>query len=105
MVRLYTSKQRAEVLKSLSIKPVSGTVTGKEAAAILSWRAREEYAVIHRYDPSTLRRHVKQKNITPIKISKKKSTYKVEEVFDLSIAPLRGKGISTPIEEPTEEVA
>lgn len=105
MVRLYTPKQRADILKVLSIKPVRGTVTGREAAAILSWRAKEEYKVIHQYDPSTLRRHVEQKNITPIKISEKKNAYKVEEVFELPIAPKRGKGTSTPIEEPTESVA
>jgi hypothetical protein len=105
MVRLYTQKQRTEVLKSLSIKPVNGMVTGKEAASILSWRAKEEHGVIHTYDPSSLRRHVEQKNITPIPVSPRKNMYKVETVFELPIAPTRGRGANIPVEGLSEEVA
>jgi hypothetical protein len=98
MTRLYTVKQRQEILKTLAIKPnKDGRITGKEAATILTWRAKEEADIEHDYSPSILRRHVEQGNLTAYpgtKITKdgksRKSFYDVEAVFDLSIEPRRG---------------
>ena len=99
MVRLYTPKQRSDALKILSIKPVNGLVDGREAAAILTWRAQEEYEVIHQYEPRALIRHVEQKNIVPVapgtrrNMRATKNLYPVAKVFELPIAPTRGRPI------------
>ncbi len=97
MVHLYTPSKRQEVLRSLHIKPVDGKVSGREAARILSWRAKEEEGIEHQYNPSTLRRHVKQGNLIAYpgtkvtdKGTSRKSLYDVEVVFELQIAPKRG---------------
>lgn len=81
----------------LSIKPKNGKVTGKEAAAILTWRAQEESGVEHEYSPSILRRHTEQGNLTAYPGTKvtadgksRKSLYDVEAVFELEIEPRRG---------------
>jgi len=96
MVHLYTAERKQEVLQFLNIKPIDGKVTGREAARILSWRAREEEGIVHQYNPSTLRRHVKQGNLVPYpgtKITNKgasrKSLYDVDVVFELQIAQKR----------------
>lgn len=99
MVRLYTPKQRSDVLKLLSIKPVNGLVDGREAAAILTWRAQEEYKVTHQYEPRALIRHVEQKNIKPVVSGTRsnnratKNFYPVAKVFELPISPTRGRTI------------
>lgn len=99
MVRLYTPKQRSDVLKILNIKPENGLVDGKEAAAILTWRAKEEYGVVHRYETRALARHVEQKNIVPVapgtrrNMRATKNLYPVAKVFELPIAPTRGRPI------------
>ncbi len=97
MTRLYTVKQQQEILKSLAIKPKHGKITGKEASAILTWRAKEEAGVEHEYKPSILRRHVEKGNLVAhpgTKVTDKgesrKSLYEVEAIFDLSIEPNRG---------------
>lgn len=90
MAHLYTQKQRQDVLKLLSIKPIDGKITGKEAAHILKWRAKQEFGIDREYDDATLRRHVKEGNIHADP-SSRKSRYPVEEVFDLTIYPTRGK--------------
>jgi hypothetical protein len=100
MTHLYTQKQKQEVLKLLSIKPISGKVTGKEAAQILKWRAKEEFGIDREYDDASLRRHVKEGNIHADPNSRK-SRYPVEEVFDLVIYPTRGR----PRKAPEEAVA
>lgn len=96
-MRLYTPKQRQEILISLAIKPKNGKVTGKEAAEILTWRAKEEMGVDHEYSPSILRRHVENGNLVAYPATKltdkgisRKSLYDVEAVFELSIEPRRG---------------
>lgn len=97
MACLYETKQREEILRSLRIKPIKGKVTGEEAARILSWRAREEQGVEHKYTSSILRRHVEQGNLEAYpgtrltdKGKSRKNLYDVEAVFELSIAPRRG---------------
>lgn len=104
MAHLYTPKQRQEVLKLLSIKPINGKVTGREAAQILQWRAKEEFGVDREYDNASLRRHVKEGNIHADPNSRK-SRYPVEEVFDLTIFPARGRARKEVSEGPIESVA
>lgn len=97
MTRLYTLKQQQEILKALAIKSKDGKVTGKEAAEILTWRAKEEAGVEHQYAPSILRRHVESGNLVAYPGTKvtadgksRKSLYDVVAIFDLSIEPNRG---------------
>ena len=98
MTRLYTAKRQQEILKLLAIKTnKDGRLTGKEAAAVLTWRAKEEVGVEHDYSPSILRRHVEQGNLVAYpgtKVTKdgksRKSFYDVEAVFGLPIEPRRG---------------
>jgi hypothetical protein len=105
-------KRQQEILKSLAIKPKNGKITGKEAAEILTWRAKEEAGVEHQYKPSILRRHVESGNLVAhpgTKVTDKgesrKSLYEVEAIFDLSIEPNRGLKRIQKNEEVTEEVA
>lgn len=114
MTRLYTVKQRQEILKSLAIKPnKDGKITGKEAAAILTWRAREEANVEHKYSTSILRRHVEKGNLvaypgTKLTVKKgesRKSLYEVGDIFELSIEPNRGLKLMQKNEATDENVA
>ena len=88
---LYTSKELQDILRGLRIKPIHGMVTTKEAASILTWRAEHEQEIQHDYPESAVRRHVELGNL---KITKKKNKvanlYKVEDVFELPLAPKRG---------------
>jgi hypothetical protein len=101
MARTYTTAQRREILRQLGIKPEHGTVTGKEAARILTWRAKEEEGVEHVYDPGSLRRHAQEGNITADTSNPRLSRYPVEKVFELPIAPRRGRAKNPPASEET----
>lgn len=87
MAKLYTPKQRSDVLKSLGIKSIDKKVTGDEAAKILTWRAQQEHNIVHIYNTASIRRHVHDGNIHPGEGHG--SRYPVEQVFDLPIAPMR----------------
>jgi len=91
MAVLYTAKEIQEVLQQLRIKPVGGKVTGREAARILTWRAKAEQGIHHVYPDSAVRRHVERGNL---KIAEQKNArlnlYKVEDIFDLPLVPRRG---------------
>jgi hypothetical protein len=101
MARTYTTQQRRNILRDLGIKPEHGTVTGKEAARILTWRAKEEEDIEHIYDPGSLRRHAQEGNITADTSNPRLSRYPVEKVFELPIAPKRGRARNTPAPEET----
>jgi len=97
MPRLYTPEERKEVLTTLRIRPKGGKLSGKEAALVLTWRAKEEFGVEHEYKPSILRRHVEQGNLKAYPATKltgegksRKNVYDVEAVFALEIEPNRG---------------
>ncbi len=91
MALLYTSKEREDALKALRIKPKDGCVTTKEAAAILTWRAKAEFATEHVYPEAAVRRHVEKGNLKIAgKLGKLVNLYKVEEVFDVALSPNRG---------------
>jgi hypothetical protein len=88
MARLYTRKQMNEVLKELRIKPVEDRVTSQEAAAILSWRAKQEHQTDYTYTDRSVRRHVTLGNLKDIKrVSTRQSLYAIEEVFELPLKP------------------
>lgn len=91
MAVLYSRKQIQDALRELAIRPVNGNVTTREAARILSWRAKHEEGVDHVYPESAVRRHVQQENL---KIAERKNPrfnlYKTEDVFELPLVPKRG---------------
>jgi hypothetical protein len=90
MAKLYTTKHKQEALRSLEIKPIDGKITGREAAKVLGWRAKEEFGIDREYDDATLRRHVQQGNLHADPHNRK-HRYDVDEVFDLTILPTRGR--------------
>ncbi|HYU76903.1 MAG TPA: hypothetical protein VEL31_29900 [Ktedonobacteraceae bacterium] len=93
MAILYTAKQIQDVLRELRIKPADGKVTTREAARILTWRAKAEHHVEHEYPDSAVRRHVQQGNLKIAQqINARFNMYRVEDVFDLQLAPRRGLG-------------
>ncbi len=91
MAVLYTQKKIQEALRELAIKPVNGNVTTKEAARILSWRARYEEGIDHVYPESAVRRHVESENLKIAERRNKRfNLYKAEDVFELPLVPKRG---------------
>lgn len=90
MAVLYTAKQIQEVLRDLRIKPVEGKVTGREAARILTWRAKEEQDIEHVYPDSAVRQHVQRGNLKAYPVNRRFNLYKAEDVFDVALAPRRG---------------
>ena len=99
MAVLYTPKELQEALKELRIKPINGRVTTQEAARILSWRAKAEHGIEHVYNASAVRRHIHAGNLTPEPVSTRFNLYKVEDIFDLPLAPKRGKQHRAEIED------
>lgn len=91
MAVLYTRKQIQDALRELAIRPVDGNVTTKEAARILSWRAKHEEGIEHDYPESAVRRHVQQGNL---RIAEKRNPrfnlFTAEDVFSLPLVPRRG---------------
>ncbi|HEY7415049.1 MAG TPA: hypothetical protein VH593_07640 [Ktedonobacteraceae bacterium] len=92
MAVLYTPKEIQDVLRELRIKPVDGNkVTGKEAARILTWRAKAEQGIEHTYPDSAIRRHVERGNLKIAEqVNPRFNLYKVEDIFDLPLVPRRG---------------
>lgn len=90
MATLYTQKQIHNVLKALRIKPIDGKITTREAARILSWRAKAEQGIEHDYPDSAIRRHVQSGHLKPYPVSTRLNKYQVEDIFDLPLAPKRG---------------
>ena len=103
MAVLYTAKQIQEVLRELRIKPVEGKVTTREAARILTWRAKAEQGIEHNYPDAAVRRHVQQGNLKVAQqINPRFNMYDVVNVFELSLAPRRGLSLR---KDTTREVA
>jgi len=103
MAVLYTPEEIQEVLRQLRIKPFRGMVTTLEAAKILGWRAKEEQGVTRVYNASSVRRHIQLKNLTPVPESTRFNRYKVEDIFDLPLAPNRGPKIRKPADQETPD--
>lgn len=91
MAVLYTPEQIQGVLTKLRIKPVDGMVDTQEAARILTWRAEAEQGVKHTYTVGAVRRHVLKGNLKAVPESTRFNRYRTEDVFDLPLAPNRGK--------------
>lgn len=89
---LYTNKEIQEVLRELRIKPIDGNkVNTREAARILSWRAKAEQQIEHDYPDAAVRRHVQQGNLKIAQqVNPRFNLFKVEDVFELPLAPKRG---------------
>jgi hypothetical protein len=88
---LYTPEEIREALRQLRIKPKNGKVTGKEAARILTWRAKAENGIEHDYPDSAIRRHVERGNLKIAEqVNPRLNMYLVEDVFDLLLVPKRG---------------
>lgn len=88
---LYTAKEIQEVLRELRIKPKEGKVNGREAAQILTWRAKKEQGIEHTYLDSAIRSHVKYGNLKVAEqVNSRFNLYRVEDIFDLSLSPRRG---------------
>ncbi len=90
MAKLYTAKAKQEALRSLEIKPIDGKLTGREAAQVLEWRAKQEFGIDRKYDDASLRKHVQHGNLHADP-DNRGSRYLVEEIFDLGIYPARGR--------------
>lgn len=92
MAVLYTPRQIQDALKELRIKPIEGMVSTNEATRILSWRAKTEHGVEHTYNVSAIRRHVQMGNLVKTNPeSTRLNKYRVEDIFDLPLAPKRGQ--------------
>ena len=87
MAVLYTPKDIQKMLVELRIKPIDGKVTTREAARILTQRAKEEYHVDHEYTDTAVRRHIHGGHLKPKRESRRKNMYPVESIFDLPIKP------------------
>src|SRR5258708_7400489 len=91
MAYLYTPGQIQEALNDLRIKPFQGTITSREAAKILTWRASQEFGIERPYNEAAVRRHIKLGNLKPVQPDDVYiNRYKVEDIFDLPLAPRRG---------------
>lgn len=88
MAVLNTPEKIKLALLELSIRPVDGKVSGKEAARILSWRAKNEQGVDHEYKIGTVNKHADKLGVMPA--HGRKNLYDVNAVFDLEIEPKRG---------------
>jgi hypothetical protein len=91
MAYLYTPEQIQEALNELRIKPLQGTITSREAARILGWRARQEFGIERNYNEGAVRRHINLGNLKPVQPEDVYiNRYKVEDIFDLPLSPRRG---------------
>ena len=92
MAVLYPPEEIQAVLKELRIKPKGDKVTGREAARILTWRAKAEEDVTHVYPDSAIRRHVERKNLKIAEqVNSRLNLYTVEDIFELPLSPRRGR--------------
>lgn len=88
MAVLNTPEKIRLALSELRISPKDGKVSGKEAARILTWRAKYEQDVDHEYKIGTVNKHSEKLGVTPAHA--RKNLYDVNAVFDLEIEPKRG---------------
>ena len=90
MATLYTQKQIHSVLKKLRIEPEEGMVTTREAARILSWRAKAEQGVEREYPDAAIRKHVQSGHLRRYGDNIRSNRYKPEDIFTLPLVPKRG---------------
>lgn len=101
----YSDQERKAALKQMRIFPDAQRVNSKEAAKILSWRAREEYGVAHTYNATAVRKHAKQLDAHPAtkgdgSVNLRQNTYDVRKLFEIDILPSRtNKGRKTGAEK------
>jgi len=100
LARLYTSEEIQDALRELRIDPVDGNVTTKEAADILTWRARKD-GINHNYPETAIRSRVKRGTLKAASTGWS-NLYRVEDIFRLSFYPKRGAQ-SNSSEEATQQ--
>ena len=96
MARFYSKKDMLDILKSLDIRPVNGTINTQETARVLTWRVKEEYGREYTYTDVSVRSRVYSGSLTPVGGKQKNSrynTYKIEDVFTLPLFPGRAEGV------------
>lgn len=105
MAVLYTQKQIQDVLKALRILPENDMITTKEAARVLSWRAKAEQGVEREYPEAAIRGHVKRGHLKRYGDNIRSNRYKPEDIFTLPLAPKRGlaQRKPPPLPPPTAE--
>lgn len=95
MATSYTEDEMTQAMQEQHIAPEGGKVDGREAAKILTWRAKQEYRVDYEYNATAIRQHVKVGHIAPHDIdatNPRRSRYSYAAIFRLPIAPRRGAG-------------
>lgn len=95
MARFYSTKEMHTVLKDLGIKPIENALNTREAAQVLTWRAKDEMGIEYTYSDTTVRSRVHTGSLNPVGGRQRNSrynTYKVEDVFSLPLYPRRGSG-------------
>ncbi|MBA2397024.1 MAG: hypothetical protein H0V70_30250 [Ktedonobacteraceae bacterium] len=105
MATSYTEEEMAQILQELHIAPENGKVDGREAAKILTWRAKHEYQVEYAYNATAIRQHVKVGHIAAEDIdttNPRYSKYSYPPIFRLPLAPKRGAGRRQKVESTQE---
>lgn len=90
MAYFYTPGEIQAALQEIRVKPFRGTVTSREAAKILTWRAKNEFGIDRIYGVAAVRRHITLGNLKSVQPERYMNRYKVEDVFELPITPRRG---------------
>ena len=94
MPAFYTKKERKNALKQMHIHPDAERVNSMQASKILTWRAKQEYNVEHKYNATAVRKHVDKLDVKPaIKrdggINTRQNTYSTKKLFEIDILPAR----------------
>lgn len=96
MAKYYTRKEMVDILKQIGYQPdKDGAINTKEAAKVLTWRAKEEYKIDYEYSEIAVRRRISTGALVPVQGRNKNNrhnTYKIEDIFSLPLYPTRGSG-------------
>jgi hypothetical protein len=90
----YTPSRIKEVLKDLRIEPLkTNLVDSTQAAAILTWRLKDEQGIEQTYTTTALRRRISTGKLkVQEQINPRLNLYDVRDVFELSLMPGRAEG-------------
>jgi|SRR5579862_3296495 len=104
MARYYTQQRMLAILHQLGISPVGVEqgISTEETARLLTWRAKAEQGIDYTYTSGTVRSRVFTNSLIPIggkQSTSRYNTYRMEDVFQLSLVPRRGKGQPTKLEK------
>jgi len=104
MGAFYTDAKRKTALRHLHINPDSERVNSMQAARILSWRAKEEFGIEHKYTATAVRKHATKLDAQPDRKADgspnlRQNTYDVKRLFEIDILPARTNAGPGPKEE------